>query len=61
VEAGRYPDGGETDSLRSIQWTIPVKDGTKYKRNWETLDSVHWTIQYEKEYSKFPARERKLV
>jgi hypothetical protein len=39
----------EAESPRPIQWNIPAKDGTRYKRRWETQNSAHWIVQYDKE------------
>jgi hypothetical protein len=48
----------EANSLRLIQWSIPAKDSTRYKKSWETQDVVHWAIQYDKEYGKLSASEK---
>jgi hypothetical protein len=47
----------EEDSMQQIQWSIPDKNGLRYRRKWETQDSIHWSAQYEKEYGKTSARE----
>jgi hypothetical protein len=48
----------EVESNRPIRWSIPAKDGSRYVRNWETEDTLHWAVQYDKEYGKLAARER---
>jgi hypothetical protein len=57
-EQGDILTAVEADNLRPIQWNIPAKDATRYKRSWETQDTVHWIVQYDKEYGKLLARER---